>query len=270
MKISFNVIYEALLTAFCFFPLTRLFAQKVEFFPKIAFDSTYSVVGTFDYPNDPNDTTIREGFLIDKLDDLVKLKKEWVFSERVPTVSLEGNSITVYTIQEKRTAQKVGLIYPSQGIINSDGRWYYFDVKKYTAFFNNHLIKYHAQNKVFENYQQYVAYGNALLTDSSVLFFFEPDRRFEGKFTITVDRKSSPSDPYYKLWDIKRELSYKFSNEFFQCSIVKSDSFNLTSKDKVKITVESSRNLYDKYNSKKNVKSDWTPTPIDIRIYRRD
>jgi hypothetical protein len=258
-----------LTTIFCFV-LCRVAGQKVEFFTNINFDSSYCLVGTNDYLNDKNDTIGRIGFLIDKVEDLLKLKKEWIFRKKVPRLNIENNSITIYTIQAKRTVQKVALIYPKQGIISCNNGWYYFDLKKYIDLFNKHRIIYRSAFRSFSKYSDYAAYGNSILNDSTLLFFLEPDDRFEGKFTLTGNRTNDPADPFFVLSNINQELLTMAGKDSFECGLIQNDSLNERSRDKVKITIKCSKSLYEKYKNERYKKSEWTPLSLDIKLFWKE
>jgi hypothetical protein len=96
MSNSRQYFRKQLITIFFCFALCRLVAQKTEYFSNVNFDSSYCLVGTFEDTYEKNDSMTRSGFLINKLEDLIKLKREWVFKRKVPRINLEINAISIF------------------------------------------------------------------------------------------------------------------------------------------------------------------------------
>jgi len=199
------------------------------------------------------------------------LKKDWAFKSTVDHVNMyEKEDIEIFIVKDKRLVNAGGLIYPNQGAINSGGHWYRFDTSRLNVLHQEHPLKYHTEKKKFDAYSKYASYGNSILNDTALLFFFEPSLRYEGLFTIITNRTEDPGSPVDALENLNKELSKLAPVNSFQAILETKDSFNLSSTKKVKIKVECSRSLYDQYKNKKNEKSDWQPAVIEIKTFWKD
>jgi len=180
------------------------------------------------------------------------LKKDWAFKSTVDHVNMyEKEDIEIFIVKDKRLVNAGGLIYPNQGAINSGGHWYRFDTSRLNVLHQEHPLKYHTEKKKFDAYSKYASYGNSILNDTALLFFFEPSLRYEGLFTIITNRTEDPGSPVDALENLNKELSKLAPVNSFQAILETKDSFNLSSTKKVKIKVECSRSLYDQYKNKK-------------------
>ncbi len=249
---------------------TSLLAQQSEPFKGIDFDSSFCILGVAENHGGLEESMQKFTFIIDNPDDMIKLKKEWIFKNQVSKISIEPKPINIFIIRDKRLFNPGSLIYPIQGIIKSGNNWYEFDTSKLIQLHQDHPLKYHTKKYRFDTYTQYAAFGNSLLHDSSLLFFFQPNLTYEGKFTIIAHRTSDPASPAFALRDINKELELLAPSNTFQASYITNDSFNIATIDRVKITVECSKTLYDKYKSRRNKKGEWIPSVIEIKAYWRD
>lgn len=248
------------------------FAQKFDLFNNIDFDSSYQIIGIGQgYDHKIQDSLPQFWFYLDNPVDMENLKKDWAFKSIVEHVNMyEKEDIQIFIVKDKRLVNAGGLIYPNQGIINSGSRWYRFDTSRLNVLHSEHPLKYHTEKKQFAVYAQYASYGNSLLIDTALLFFFEPSLRYEGQFTIITNRTDDPGSPVDALENLNKELSKLAPAKNFQAILETKDSFNISSTKKVKIKVECSRSLYDKYNNKKNEKGEWQPSPIEIKTFWKD
>jgi hypothetical protein len=247
-----------------------LHAQKSVFFRNIDFDSSYAVIGIGQHLLNNDDSFPQFWFIIDNPGDLIKLQKDWIFKNEVSSIRIEQNAFDIFIIRDKRTQPGAGIIYPKQGIIKSETSWYKFDMAKLNVLHREHPLRYHTKTYTFDSYTQYAAFGNSLLNDSSLLFFFEPYLKYEGKFTLTVNRKSKHSDTIFDLHDLNRQMASEFPKMDYNCTIVENDEFNMNNTNKVRFTIECSKALYDKYKNKYAEKGEWQPAKIEVKTFWRD
>src|SRR5579872_7389314 len=107
-----------------------LFGQRVESFGGIDFDSSYTVIGIGQHHKAGDDSLPRFWFILDNPQDLLQLKKEWVFKNRPLHMYFETNDVDIFVIKDKRLVPSSAMIYPVQGLINTDRGWYDFDTAK--------------------------------------------------------------------------------------------------------------------------------------------
>ena len=240
------------------------------FFKSITFDSTYAVIGIGPHWNDSEDNLERFCFILDKTEDLLKLKQDWVFNKKVTKIGIENNTLNIFVTKEKDLIHGFGMIQPVQGIIKSENNWYKFDTTELLKLHKEHPLKYHTQKLVFDTHLDFSKYYSGIMEQPSFMFLFEPYSKYEGKFIVTANRTSDPDSPIFSLNDLNKELSVLVSKESFNASIVINDSFNLQNRDKVKLTVEYSKELYGMYKNKKNEKGEWQPAKIETKVFWRD
>ena len=249
----------------------NVFAQKDEFFKGIDFDSSYVIIGLGQGYGKSIDTFSRFCFVIDDPAEMVSLKRKWVYTKPISNFHLEDVSFDIFVVRFGRLAAPSGIIYPKQRIINTgNGNWHPFDTAELVRLHNAHPLHFQKEIKRFDTWNEYIAYGNSILHDSSLLFFFEPSLRFEGKFDIITRRTPDASSPLFKLRDINDELEKLTGKSNFEAGQVINDSFNIAHRDRCKITVQCSKDLYVHYNVKGREKGPWQPAPIEITIFWRD
>jgi hypothetical protein len=255
-----------------FFFLVSVFfcrGQKVALFDGIDLDSTYQVIGLVQGHGKPVDSLERFWFSIENPIEMQRMQREWVFKNPVNPSLYEVADVEIFVVKEKRPIANYALIYPKQSIINVKGRWYRFDTSWLVNLHTAHPLKYGSERMSFDTYNQYAAYGNRLLNDSNLLFFFEPSMRFEGKFSIFARRNSDPADPIFVLRDITNECRALAPAGSFSVGHPENDSFNLARKDSVRIEVNGPKILYDKYQEKHRTKGPWEPAKIQITLFWR-
>jgi hypothetical protein len=243
------------------------FSQKSEYFKDVQFDSSYSVIGLCQGYGKPVDSLERFWFIVDDLAGLNQLKKEWVFKEPVARVHAEDRSINIYIIKNKREVANWSIIFPDQGIILSGNRYYKFDTAQLIKLHAAHPLHYQSQKMQFDTYAHYAGYGNGLLQEPKLLFFYEPSTRYPGSFNIYTRRTDQP---IFTLRDINKELRLFDPAGNFQAGETTNDSFNLTRKDSVRFVVQCSKSLYEQYQAIGREKGPWKPKPIEITTFWRD
>jgi hypothetical protein len=250
----------------------RASGQKAQFFPGVSFDSSYTVVGICQGYGKQVDSLERFWFVLDNPEDMKQLQRDWQFKKRANLPRLDFVSFDVYVIQGKRLASRTGLIIPQWGIVADGlGGWYRFDTAWLAALHASHPLHYHSEHKRFQTYGEYAAYGNSELNDPKLLFFFEPDIRFEGKFEIISDRTSDPSSPIFVLRDINKELEALAPKGSWEAAGgVETDTFAIKHPDETKVVVRCSKALYEKYAVNGRQKGDWQPEPIEMILFWRD
>lgn len=261
---------KALLVIGLFIHLEVL-GQKARFFSGISFDSSYTVVGLAQGYGRTVDSMERFWFILEDPEDMKQIQRDWIFKKQGDLPGLQFVSLDVYVIQGKRLAAKTGVIIPRWGIVtNGSGGWYRFDTAKLVALHARHPLRYHREDKRFQTYLEYAAYGNSELNDPKLLFFTEPNTRYQGKFEVTSGLDRDPASLYFVLRDVDREMELLAPKGSWESGLVLNDSFNIHHPDSVKTVVHCSKALYDKYEARGRQKGPWQPEPIEITLYWRD
>jgi hypothetical protein len=242
------------------------FGQKCEFFAGIQLDSSFTILGIGQGKSEARDSLERFWFVLDNLQDMQQIQRDWVFKRPVSSIHLDDHPFDVFVIKDKQLVAS-GLIYPYQGNVTVGKGWYRFDTTILKRLHATHPIHYHSQKRTFDTYPQYGSYGNTLLQDSTVLFFFQPYIRFEGSFALVSDQTTDPSSLFS---EINKELLALSPGGHFETGLPKLDTTTSPQHKKLRIEVSSSKSLYDQYNNKKREKGPWQPTAISTTVFWRD
>jgi hypothetical protein len=246
-------------------------AQKYPLFKGIDFDSSYQIIGLGRGYGRPIDSLGRFWFILDNPADMQQLQRDWVFQGSVASLQIEEPAIDIYVIRNRQPIANFALIFPKQRIININGSWHPFDTSWLVRLHAAHPLNYSSEEKSFDTYPQFAAYGNGLLRDSGVLYFLAPSLRFEGSFTLIARRSKDPASPMFVLRDLSDNMKFLSPSGGYRVGYPERDSFNITRIDSVKMTVDCSRRLYEKYHDKHMIKGAWEPAKIDATVFwRRD
>ena len=245
------------------------FGQKCEFFEAVHFDSTYTIVGIGRGNGESGDSLERFWFVLDNLQDMQEIQRDWVFKRQLPYIHVDDHPFDVFVIKDKQLVTS-GLIYPYQGNLTVGKGCYRFDTTILKRLHATHPLHYHSQERTFDTYPQYGNYGNTLLQDSTVLFFFQPYLRFQGSFTIETELTADRVGLSAVLNDIGKELIALSPGGQYAIGLPKFDTTSNPKFIKARIEIQSSKALYDQYNDKKLQKSPWKPTLISTTVFWRD
>jgi hypothetical protein len=271
MKSSLNETACSLCIVFCLISHNLVVAQSKDLFRGVQFDSSYCIVGLCQgYDGKLKDSLPQFWFYLDDPADMTKLENEWIFKKIPGDHSYERTSIDITIVKDKRLAQPGCLIYPNRGILISNGGWYHFDTTLLVDLHRRHPLRYHTEKRRFESFNQYAAYGNSVLFDTSLLFFFEPSMQYDGEFDLIANRTNDPDSPIFALADVTKELKEMAPANSFQAGQSLTDSFNINNRSKTKITVKSSKTLYDKFHNKRYIKTAWRPSLVEMKLFWKD
>jgi hypothetical protein len=259
-----NILLFLTLTA-----CSHSYGQKCEFFAGIQLDSSYTILGIGQGHGESRDSLERFWFVLDNLQDMQQIQRDWVFKRPLPYPHLDNYPFDVFVIKDKQLVTS-GSIYPYQGNVSIGRGWYRFDTTILKRLHATHPLHYHSQKRTFDTYPQYGNYGNTLLQDSTVLFFFQPSLRFQGSFTIESELTADGADLSDMLNDINKELIALSPGGHYETALPEFDKTSNPKVVKVRIEILSSKALYDQYNDKKLEKGPWQPTPISTTVFWRD
>jgi hypothetical protein len=248
-----------------------LFAQQKDLFRGVQFDSSYCIVGLCQgYDGKLQDSLPRFWFYLDDPTDMEKLRAEWIFKKMAGDNAYERTTVEVMLIKDKRLSQPACIIFPNRGILIGNGGWHQFDTTLLIALHRQHPLRYRTEIRRFDSFNKYAAYGNSVLLDTSLLFFFEPSIQYEGEFDLIANRTNDPGSPVFVLRDLNKELEEMAPASSFQAGQVITDSFNINSRDKTKITVKGAKALYDKFHNRRYNKTAWRPAPIEMKLFWKE
>jgi len=241
-----------------------------KFFKDVVFDDSYTIIGLGQGFGKSVDSLERFWFILENRADIKKLKRDWVFTRPIRHVQYEKMNFDVFVVKDKRVVTHRGVIYPQQGAVTVASGWFFFDTTKLIHLHEEHPLHYIKKIIRFDTYIQYAAYGNSVLHDPTLLFFYEPSLGFEGSFEILTHRTPEPVSMVNAQEAINKEMEVLDPSTHFQVILPLTDSFNRANTDRVKLIVECSKAVYTKYEHEGREKGPWQPTPIEIISYWRD
>ena len=260
-----------LFTLFLFNALSSS-AQYTPVYKDLNFDSSYNIIALASSFHDHEKDSKIYNFLIDNVEDMNNIKKEWTIKRTHPKnkISIEENSIVVYVTKDRQLVDSRLLIYPNQGIVHFGAYWYDFDMKAFLKVQAAHPLIFHSQIFKLNSILEFAFFKDSIQNVPSFLFLTDPPITFEGQFTIVAPRSLDPDSPMFVLSDINKELNAIAPSQKFDAKYSMNDKFNLENTEKVKITVQCSKALYDSYKSGFKEKGEWIPSTIDTKVVFKD
>ncbi len=255
-----------LLCALCFISN----GQPIRPFKDQVFDTSYMIISI------ASRTTTTDGrspynFYVNNIAELNAIKKTWKLKDFHPKLQMEDSSVSIYVVKGKELMEVPLLIFPQQGIANYKNMWYDFDMEKLLAVAQKHPLKCRSQYFSFEMYTEYIFFEDSIQTDPNFLFLFKPTAHtYPGYFDLFVKKEASSAPEVNALEAINKEIPIRFSNEKFHATVSVKDTTNGTKADEVRIRIECSETLYQKYRHADTRKSPWTVFPFDTRVYFKD
>lgn len=247
-----------------------VYAQTIELFKGIEFDSTYKIVGIApDFPG-ATDKYERFWFVIDKVKDLQKAKDEWVFTGNGTRV-LDWNSLRILTIKDGKPVQPNAIININQLTIVHDGKWCKFDLSLLIKAHEEFPLKYREQQLTFKTMAEFEACYDSLVKIPGYLFMFSPfpPSKYEGSFTITLDRTDKLKTQIDAEAFLKPILlKYGGSNDFE--ILYPYDNYNLSNEHKMRMKIVCNKQLFDSYSSKLYEVGAWVPAVLSSKVYWRE
>lgn len=249
----------------------KSFSQNFEFLKDINIDSSYIVIGMGQDYDKTADNFERFWFILDKPAQIIKLQQQLKLKRKAQNITVDDKSIDIGILQNKKLIKTEGVFYPMQEKFMTNGKgWYYFDTTILAKLHLEHPLKYHSQKFIFDTYLDYSLFQDSIENTNSFLYLDEPDLKYEGKFYLIVKKDIETSSSIFAEKDLKKELNLITPGNKFNTHSALNDKFNMNNKDKVKIMVEGPKSLYDKYFNKENIKGEWKPNLIEIKVYFKD
>ncbi len=243
------------------------FGQKSEFFKDFKFDSTYAVIGIGPHWKKSGDPLQRFWFIVNDSAGLDKLKKEWTFSTQVIGVQ-EENSFSIYITKNKKYIS-AGIINPTLSNIRTPDDWYEFDTTLLISLHQSNPLKYHTQKIIFKTAGEYEKYLDSAIKQPAFLFHYGPNFTFQGQFTITIDKTNKIPHPKGASEYLEKKFRKIVSKDKFHITYAL-DDYNLNHPDKMRMTIECSKLLFDSYKNEKFEIGQWQPLIISVKSFWRD
>jgi hypothetical protein len=194
-------------------------------------------------------------FYITSKQDLIKLKKKWIFDHPVKS-HLSDNTFTFYVLKNKEIVH-TGTINPELSSIRVNSGWYSFDTTMLGSLHNANPLKYRSIERTFNDVKSYLAYYDSAKQTQGFLFSYRPDTRFEGEYTVTVKKTAQTPHPQGAMDFIKSKFPNDVTRESCNMSYAV-DDYNLKYlNDRFRLTFESKESLYQILKKSELDVQDW-------------
>jgi len=219
-------------------------AQSKPFLDKIVIDGSTKIIGM--YPQYDKSAKYKKfNFYIDDQNIIKSLVNKLVYTKEVENM-IERNAFVIWILNGNNII-KDWEINPAYSSIRIDGVSYTFDIKLLDELAKKNPLDYDFYEKEFQNNDEYTQYLANLKDDKKFLFAYEPDFEFEGNFEIEFPKNDQFQSPKTisgflnpKLQSIVNEGKYKLTYI--------ADNYNLNNRNQFTMTIEGSKELYDKIN----------------------
>lgn len=244
-------------------------SQPYECFGAFDFDSAYVVIGVSEVQGDKAEEMSRYNFVIDSHDDLVQLKKDWVFTKQ-PYHKGFKNSVFIHVAKDKKYITTPGIVSctPSISGLSVRGDYYPISPETIEKLHQSHPLNYVSEKRAFGTVEQYQEYHDSVMKQPSLLFIIEPNIKLRGIFTVKIKKTDKLPHPKAIIEELTREFTRFVDKDEFQMYYGGSIEDALDT-IYVKIKVWSSRKLYDAYRDDKFEISGWQPNDIFATTYWR-
>ena len=168
-----------------------------------------------------------------------------VYNEEVKNM-IELNSFKIIILKGNNIIQHWE-INPAYSSIRIDGVSYKFDTKLLDELSKKYPLDYDFYEKEFQNIDEYSQFSANLNDDKNFLFAYEPDFEFEGTFEIEFPKNDQFKSPKTISGFLNPKLQSILNEDKYKLTYI-ADNYNLNNRNQFTMTIEGSKELYDKIN----------------------
>ena len=240
-----------------------VFAQSVNPFAKYSFDQTYSIVGL---GRSSEDSFQKYSFILRDTADFNILKQTWNFNKR-SDFYLRQEFFEIFILKGKELVDRI-IVNPTDNNIQVDNNWYYFDNSLLEALHEKFPLEYHIQQRSFRSESISKAYADSIRKEPSLIYASESYYlgKHEGQFYITYNKSKTIPNFQMATKAACKLLGEKAGPREFSAAYDLSD-YNIAHENKFRITVESSKAIYDKIRPEGFAKGDWEERDFEVYSY---
>jgi hypothetical protein len=246
-------IYLLLISINCF---------SQNFIPKnIKVDSTTKIIGR--YPQyDKNKSYEKWNFILENVKDIEAFTNQLVLGEEVKN-TLEEPNFSICLIHNYDEV-KSWTINPRMKSVMVDGHTYKFDIKLFTELNKKFPFKYKYESVVFNKKTEYESYLNLQKKDSTFLFDYAPQFKYEGSFELDFPNNQKFSNPREISTFIEKKLKkINVKKDEYSISYIL-DERNLSNLNKIyTMTIQGPKKIFDVLKIEDIENKNWTPTTED-------
>jgi hypothetical protein len=239
--------------------------DKIKLFRDFSFDSTTVLMGTNeDTANGMADK--RFCFAVNNVNDLKRIKKEWVFSKSA-NFTYEEAPFTIRLLKNKKLVQTWYIFTGKKGIITNDGL-FAFDTLLLSRQAASNGLNFIVQTDSFSTKTAYRAFREKAQQQAALLFLAEPDTLFEGSFEVK---------PLAKTATENNELAGQ--NLLERCNqLMGKNKFSLLGRPVAQVqgespemvyVVKTNRRQYDLFIDQDFATTAWVPSVFRVTSYWR-
>ncbi|MCO5287294.1 MAG: hypothetical protein M9898_12855 [Chitinophagaceae bacterium] len=241
-----------------------LYGQDSLLFQKYNFDSSYKVIGVSSYNQEKKVYFKDFSFYVFDLADLNKLKSSIKYGKPIERPTIGDNDLSIYIVKGKEIQNDEIYISPEYSNINIDGKYYEFDISQLTALNKKYPISYTFNWTTLKSENEFKNYISSNYSKKKFLCYQDNTLEFGGICDIFIDRNAKCTTGRQGIQIIKQkllDLGYK-ETDFLIGYMPTGDESK-----KFKLTLQATKDKYDKLKGDNFQKSKWTANDFEILSY---
>lgn len=246
-----NLIFFVILFSF-----QVVFSQKT-LFDSLQIDKTTKIIGR--YPQYDKTKTYRKfNFILEDSVLIADFKKMIKLGQEVPN-SFENPNFWLTVVKNKVEIGSWAINPTQKSAMTHDGHTYKFDLKQIEKLNEKYPFEYEHKEIVFKNKAEYDKYLAEQKKDSTFLFVYAPQFRYEGSFEIEFKKSQEFSSPK-AISDFLEPYIEKIVNSNQYHVTYELNSKNMQNRNQYTMTVTGPKILFDKLKIKNLKNENWKPT----------
>jgi hypothetical protein len=186
------------------------------------------------------------------------------FGKPIERPTIGDNDLSIYIVKGKEIQDDEIYVSPEYSNINIDGKYYEFDISQLTALNKKYPISYTFNWTTLKSENDFKKYISANSSKKNFLCYQDNTLEFGGICDIFIDRNASCTTGRQGIQIIKQkllDLGYK-ETDFLVGYMPTGDESK-----KFKLTLQATKDKYDKLHGNNFQKSKWTANDFEILSY---
>ncbi len=240
-----------------------LYGQDSLLFQKYNFDTSNKVIAVCSYNQEKKVYYKDLSFYIGDLPDLNKLKSSIKYGQPIERPTIDDNDLSIYIVKGKEIQDEI-YINPTYSNINIDGKYYEFDLSQLKSLNKQYPLNYTFSWTTLKSETDFKKYISTNSIKKDFLCYQDNTLEFGGICDIFIDRNASCTTGRQGIQIIKQkllDLGYK-ETDFLIGYMPTGDESK-----KFKLTLQATKDKYDKLHGDNFQKSKWTANDFEILSY---
>lgn len=237
--------------------------QTNQLFQDIDFTNTMRLV--IMHPHyDENDTYDSYDLIIDQKQVFDSVAQLFIYREEL-TNFYDRAEPSIILLDGNKSIQRWS-VNPKKASIRINGKSYRFNTDMIQDLASKYPLEYSTEKIEFKKPEEFEKFQSEI-QNKSFLFMYKPDFKYEGSFEVRFTRSNKFKHPKAISSYLRSQLSKLTSEDNFRIYYI-ANEYNMAHRDQFTMTVDSNRELYDRFNGKKSEKLDWKDAVYSATVFR--